>query len=108
MDNQLVDALKGNSKGEFVSGIIVTPKGNYIPKTDDLIAEAKVAARESGLSRFRLWVNGKQIMAETDLPTRKISELAEVAKVEGIVDDKGEGKPSVRVEKYDRAGCWIA
>ena len=67
-----------------------TPKGNYCPQTDDLVAEIKAAARFAGLKHPIVKVGNDVIDNPEDLDTDSISEL-----VDGTV---------VSVSAYDIAG----
>lgn len=82
--------------GVFLSGGIDTPKGVYTPQSDNLMEELKAAARFAGLTKFRIHINGKQILETKDVP-KTISGLAEVARVEGV-------DASASVQRYDKAG----
>jgi len=83
--------------GLWQSGIIDTPRGPYTPTSDILTDELIKAARFAGLTKFKVFVNGKQIKKEADLPCAKISDLPDVARVEGV-----EG--SIAIRQYDKAG----
>lgn len=92
-------AIKFDKEGNLLSGGILLPNGSlYIPKSDDLILEAKTAAREAGLSKFKLFINGTQIINAAKLPSKTISGLTEVARIAGI------DEPTVAVKRYDKAG----
>ena len=84
-------------EGEWLSGGIQTPNGLYNPTSDDIVTEIKAAARFAGLSRFKLFLNGTQVLKPEDLPCTKLSELINLATVEGV-------EASAVVERYDRAG----
>jgi hypothetical protein len=83
--------------GIFISGLIQTPAGPYQPQTDSLIEALKEAARFAGLVHFKAFVNGNQITSFDDMPCERISQLADVPRVEDVA-------PSLVIERYDRAG----
>lgn len=85
------------AEGIWLSGGIETPKGVYVPASDDLVTEVKAAARFAGLSQFKLFLNGTQVMSPKELPVKKLSELTERARVAGI-------EATIAVEPYNKAG----
>ncbi len=77
---------------------INTPKGAYLPKSDDLKKEIMSAAEYAGLSNFRVRINGLQIDSAEQLPCDSIKALIHTVTIEGV-------EPTVAVERYDKAGC---
>ena len=85
------------AEGIFISGLIQTPAGPFEPQTDNLVDALKEAAKFAGLVHFKAFINGDQIKSFADMPCERISQLADVPRVEGV-------EPSITVERYDRAG----
>ncbi len=72
---------------------IATPRGVYVPKTDDLTNELKAAAKFAGLEAFNVKIDGTYVDDPTHLHTNSVAALAAEARVEAI-----------EVEAYDTAG----
>lgn len=62
---------------------IKTPKGIYVPKTDDLKAELVKAAESAGLEAFNVKIDGKYYEPD-ELPTNSIKALIQDVKVEAV------------------------
>lgn len=88
-------------EGEFISGLIATPSGNYKPKSDNIMDELRSAAQESQLAKFKIFINGTQIKSEAQLreicPTLSLKDQRQAPRVEGV-------EAGVRIERYDKAG----
>ena len=72
---------------------IATPRGVYVPKTDDLTTELIEAAKFAGLEAFNVKIDGGYVDDPTKLHTNSIAALAAEASIE-----------AVEVEAYDTAG----
>ncbi len=70
----------------LVNGI-VTPRGTYKAKSDDLVAEVKAAAKFAGLESFNVKIDGVYVDTPADLTKANMSEVG-----------------TVSVEPYDAAG----
>ena len=75
--------------------VILTPKGDYRPGVDNLLEAISGAAKFAGLSNFRLFFDGAQVMSPTDLPCQKVSDIPKMYP---------NGMPEIRLDPYDRAG----
>lgn len=62
---------------------IQTPRGVYVPKTDDLAKELKAAADFAGLEAFNVKIDGKYF-EEAELPTNSIKALIQDVGVEAV------------------------
>ena len=72
---------------------INTPKGTYIPQSDDLAEELKKAAEYAGLEAFNVKIDGHYVNDPSALQTNSIAALSEQASIE-----------AVEVEPFDTAG----
>jgi hypothetical protein len=95
------------NQGIFVSGLIKTPAGNYTPVTDDLVKELKEAAKFAQLPNFKAFINGNQVMSFDDIQGQKISGLRDIPTVTNPGDPSpaAGAAPSIRLERYDKAGA---
>jgi hypothetical protein len=62
---------------------IATPKGVYVPKSDNLKAELVAAAKFAGLEAFNVKIDGKYFEPE-ELPTNSIESLIQSVGVEAV------------------------
>ncbi len=74
---------------------ITTPSGTTTATSGDLIEAVKEAAREAGLSKFKLFVNGEQVLRPGDIPHETLEDLIEATT---------EGQATISILRYDRAG----
>ena len=74
---------------------INTPKGVYVPTSDDLTKELLKAAEFAGLARFNVKIDGAYVEKPEHLHTNSVKALAAEASIE-----------SVTVEPRDVAGRY--
>jgi len=78
----------GFTAGAEEAIVIGTPKGNYTPTSDDLVAELKKAARGCGYANFKVYIDGNEITEESQLQTNSIAAV----------------NAPIRIEPYNKAG----
>ncbi len=78
------------------SNTIKTPKGDYTPKSDDLIRELKAAAVSCGFKDFIVFIDGHQVADASELHTNSIAALVDQARIEGA------DTPEVRIGSYQK------
>ena len=70
--------------------VIETPRGPYTPTSDELKAEIVKAAKYAGFAgKFRVFLDGTEILDASNLPTDSIAALT----------------VPIRLAQYDTAGC---
>ncbi len=74
--------------GGFTAPVISTPKGNYTPVTDGLIAELKKAAVFAGIKTFLVYIDGNEVTEPGQLHTDSVAAV----------------NAPIRIEAYTRAG----
>ena len=63
---------------------IQTPKGVYVPKTDDLVKELKAAADFAELEAFNVKIGGNYVESETRLHTNSVAALTASTSIEAV------------------------
>ncbi len=65
------------------SPVIGTPRGDYAPKSDDLIKELKEAGKFAGLPNFKVFLDGNmEVKRPSEMPTNSVSALATTIRIE--------------------------